>query len=100
MNGTVCLTLIFKTFAAEIFVKVADLGGYNPVEVVAETVMNAVIVAKFALTLWHSSANPCLTISVVIVTAIVEGFSFLENNVRSLFLDIFIIVVPVAITVF
>ena len=95
-----CGSLIFKTPAAEIFFEVSHFRDCHPVKVVAETVMDTVIVAKTTFILWHLFAYPRLTVSVIVITAVVYGLSFLKNDlcIRSFILDIFIIIEPLAIS--
>ena len=77
MDSAVRGSFIEKTFAAEFCCKEAHLFGYDPVEVVAETEVNAVSDAKVAVVLWHSSADPHSTFLVVTATAVIFGLSFL-----------------------
>ena len=57
--------------------------GSCPIEVVAKTVADAVIVAKLIATFWNSSANPKVSVLIIVIAAVVDGFSFENFNVAS-----------------
>ena len=60
-----------------------DVVGSGPVEVVAKTVADAVIIAELIATLWDSSANPEVSLLIVIVTAVVNCLIFKNFNVST-----------------
>lgn len=60
-----------------------DVVGSGPVEVVAKTVADAVIIAEIIATLWDSSANPEVSLLIVFITAVVNCLTFKDFDVSS-----------------
>ena len=60
-----------------------DVVGSGPVEVVAKTVADAVIIAEIIATLWDSSANPEVSLLIVVITAVVNCLTFKDFDVSS-----------------
>jgi hypothetical protein len=60
-----------------------DVVGSGPVEVVAKTIAYAIIIAELIATLWDSSANPEVSLLIVIVAAVVNCLTFKNFDVSS-----------------
>lgn len=83
VSGTSFSSHVKDSLAAEFLLKLMDVVGSGPVEVVAKTIADAVIIAELIATLWDSSANPEVSILIVIVTAVVNCLTFKNFDVSS-----------------
>lgn len=60
-----------------------DVVGSGPVEVVAKTIADTVIIAELITTLWNSSANPEVSLLIVIITTVVNCLAFKNFDVSA-----------------